>query len=495
MIRAPALSRFLGVVMFLTPWTTARSQDDSQSSISIVLRPAAEPVPALKYRLLPERSALVPGNAAVFYHRAIEMLDNAEQMARRRDEPANLLATEEKATGPWITGPLESIPLDLARQRLDTFRTALIETRLGARRQTCNWEFDLRSEGVELLLPEIQKMRSLIRLVALKARVVVIDGKIDEAIDWIQTGYAMARHVSDGPILLQGLVGVSLSGVIVKPLEDLIQAPGVPSLFWALADRPRPFINLAEAAEGERFLLEREIPELRELDGAPWSLEKARAFTEELRSKLFRLAGYAALSHSGTEATSVDEWTRKLGLAALVAQAYPEAKQALIAQGRTPAQVEAMPAVQVAALHTYRSYQQARDNEFKWVRVPFYQAYKGINEASRHGFQALQTRPFLKLFSIMAPTVRPAFMAQVQVDRRLDAIQCIEAIRIYGAAHGRFPVRLEEISEAPVPLDVATGQMFGYLVEGDHAILSAPSPPGGPDIPQYRITYELKWAR
>ena len=43
------------------------------------------------------------------------------------------------------------------------------------------------------------------------------------------------------------------------------------------------------------------------------------------------------------------------------------------------------------------------------------------------------------------------------VDRRLDAIQCIEAIRIYGAAHGKLPAGLEDITEAPVPLDVGHG--------------------------------------
>ena len=83
-------------------------------------------------------------------------------------------------------------------------------------------------------------------------------------------------------------------------------------------------------------------------------------------------------------------------------------------------------------------------------------------------------------------------MARLRVDRHLDAIQCIEAIRIYTAAHGKFPSSLEAIGEAPVPLDVATGQAFGYHASGDRAILTAPSPRGGPDIPQYRINYELK---
>ncbi len=46
----------------------------------IVLRPAAAPVPALKYQLLPERRSLVAGNAALFYHRATEM--SMQQQAR-----------------------------------------------------------------------------------------------------------------------------------------------------------------------------------------------------------------------------------------------------------------------------------------------------------------------------------------------------------------------------------------------------------------------------
>jgi hypothetical protein len=494
MIRARVLSSGLALVTLLTLMEPARPQDVSQSSISLVLRPAAEPSPALKYRLLPERRSLVPGNAAVFYHRAIELYDQAAQQAARRMEPGEFAAIDEQATGAWITGPLESIPIDQARQRLETYRTALVEANLGSRRQTCNWEFDLRSEGAELLLPEIQNMRALLRLVALKARIAVIDGKVDEAVEWLQTGYAMARHVTEGPILIQGLVGVAMSRVMTKPLEDLIQAPGAPSLFWALADRPRPFIDLAEAMDGERFLLEREISSLRELDGAPWSLEKARTFSEELRTKLFRLAGYAARSTAGSDSASIEDWTSKLGLAALVAQVYPEAKAALVARGRSVAQVEAMPAVQVAALHTFQSYQELRDDVFKWTGVPYHQAHNRFDDVMTARKVQCETNPLLQLFRVLIPAVRSVQMAQLLIDRQLDAIQCIEAIRIYGAAHGKFPAALNDITEAPVPLDVATGQPFGYRALGDHAILSAPSP-GGQDIPQYRINYDLKWAR
>ena len=34
------------------------------------------------------------------------------------------------------------------------------------------------------------------------------------------------------------------------PLEDLIQAPGAPNLYWALANLPRPFLDLSDAPGG-----------------------------------------------------------------------------------------------------------------------------------------------------------------------------------------------------------------------------------------------------
>jgi len=494
MIRAPALMTGF-VVIVLASTAPARAQDSEHRSVAIVLRPAAEPVPALKYRLLPERSTQTPGNAAIFYHRAILMLEDARRATRRAKEQEKPLVTDEQAAADWITGPLNAIPRDQARRWLETYRSSLHETELGARRLTCHWEFDSRTEGIDLVLPEIQDMRALARLVALRARFAVLDGKIDEAVYWIQTGYAMARHVSDGPLLIQSLVGVSLSELMAKPLEDLIQAPGTPSLYWALANRPRPFIDMTAAYEGERFDLEREVPQLRELDGVPWSLEKGRVFAHELQEKLFRIAGVAARSPSGSGSGGVQDWSYKLGVAAVVAQTYPEAKRALIAQGRPAAQVEAMPAVQVAALHTFQSYQQLRDDVFKWKGLPYYQSYQGMDGSSFTRQSHSNMNMLLKLFTMLLPAIRGGQVAQLRADRHLDAIQCIEAIRLYTAAHGRLPRKLEEISEVPTPLDPATGYPFHYRVEGDDAILSAPSPPGAPDIPQYRINYELRWTR
>ncbi len=75
-------------------------------------------------------------------------------------------------------------------------------------------------------------------------------------------------------------------------------------------------------------------------------------------------------------------------------------------------------------------------------------------------------------------------------------VRYIEAIRLYAANHnGSLPPSLEAITEAPVPIDPATGKFFDYKVDGSTATLTAPAPPRYESIPQYKIRYELKLAR
>ncbi len=473
-------------------FTPVRAQKEAEKPTQIVLRPAAAPVPALKYQLLPERHTLVPGNAAIFYHRAIEMSMGRQAREQRGEKATDGSGKEWKGVVDWVKDPLESIPRDRVKRLLEADRNSLAEIELGARHRSCDWGFEQRQETVYLLIEEIQQMRSLVGLVSLRARVAVLDGNIDQAMHWIQVGFAVSRHVSEGPLVIQSLIGVSLCQVMCRALEDLIQAPGAPNLFWALAHRPRPLVDFSAGFESERFLLESEIPSLRELDGPPWSVEKAREFSAELERKLFRLAEIA----DGSEGSGLRDWKYKLGMAALVLQVYPEAKRALIAQGRPVEQVEAMPAVQVAALYTFQQYEQFRDDFFKWTSLPYYQGYKGMEDSVAGNPNVADRHMLFKLFTMLIPAVRSCGRAYALSERRLDAIQCIEAIRLYAALHGgKLPSRLEDISEAPVPADAATGRPFGYKVDGDRAVIWAPAPPGGPDHPLHRINYELKLTR
>jgi hypothetical protein len=494
-MRRPTALLLLMVAGF-SPAAWAQQTFELQPNL-ITLRPAAEPIPALRYRLVRERITLVPGNAAISYYRANIFLTKIRSAltAREKMEPvAKLDRFDEQTLQNWNSGPIADIPTEKARKHLERCKDVLNEVELGALRSTCDWELDERREGISLLLPEMQEMRSLGRLVTLRARLAILDRKTDEAIHWIETGLVMGRHISQGPVVIQALVGISVDSMMVRCLEDLIQSADCPNLYWALADRPRPFIDIRHAMEGERYRLETMLPEVRELDSGPWSIEKAQRFVDELERKLDPLApGF--LTPNENVPKELRELGNGIGVAAIAAKIFPLAKRALIARGRTEAQVDAMPITQAAVLYTYQEYQRKRDDFDKWLNVPYGQSYHRIDRAGLSTTEEKSANPLLAMIQLLTESRGSARVAAVGLDRRLDALQCIEAIRLYAAANeGGLPTHLEAITDSPAPLDPFTGKPFLYDLKGDSATLSAPMPPGFNYRP-YIIRYKLKLAK
>ena len=466
----------------------AHAHDDADEPTVITLRPADEPTPALKYRLLPEARELVPGNAAIFYHRAILMVQSVRYRETLRNQPEGLETTKspETAISDWISGPLDQIPREEAHAQINSYKNALREVELGALRRDCDWEFDNRPETFTLMFPEIQDSRSLARLISLKVRLAVLDGETDLALHWLQVGDALGRHVSQGPTIIQALVGVAIVSVLNGDLLELIQAEGTPSLYWAIAARPEPFIDMSVGLEGERMLLERMLPDFEDLDGPPWSVERGRQFIDEVIEQLSEFSG----------GPSVDRWNSHAGMAVLVAKVYPEARRSLIDQGRPEAEVDAMPTVQVVGIDSYRQYRTMSDDLYKWMSLPYRTSYQHLDEAFRDLTpEDKLANPGIALFTLLQPGLNAIRLAELQLDRQFAAIQCVEAIRMDANAHdGRLPTSLEAITEAPTPTDPATGMPFDYAVDGQTATLKAPLIPGGPDHPAYRINYELRLA-
>ena len=82
---------YVGVAALALPPTAARGADAAQNELwvetkdadgtrvftaEITIHPAAEPRPALRYRLLPAEEDLVEGNAAIHYLKAMGFVDN-----------------------------------------------------------------------------------------------------------------------------------------------------------------------------------------------------------------------------------------------------------------------------------------------------------------------------------------------------------------------------------------------------------------------------------
>jgi hypothetical protein len=466
------IRRFATVALILGAVAPAAAQD-ADKPIRLTLHPAAAASPALQYQLLPQVEDLSPGNRALLYYRGF----SPEWEDWRRRE--GFLDQVDRA----LHAPLKNLP----RKDLDWILDykQFHEVDLAARREYLEWEFTrrIRNEGIGLLLPEIQGFRMTANMLALRVRLEIADQHYDRALYTLQTGFSLGRDLGDAPLLITALVGVSIATVMCNQLEELIQAPGSPNLYWALTALPSPMVSLRKPFQGERLLIYAEFPELRDI-------ERTRLSAQQQQALIDRVLRVMALMRDWPPPGGAS-WEAKIELTALVAKLYPEAKRTLVARGRKAQEVETLPALQVVLIYVLNQYQRYQDDLFKWCNVPYWQALPQLTKVDQQLAAAkdrLEGEPLLGLL----PAVLKLYAKTAQLDRRIAALRCVEAIRLYAAAHdGKLPAALNDIGEVPVPIDPMTGKPFEYQVEGNRASLSAPAPPSLQSLPHNALAYEL----
>jgi len=463
----------------------------------LVVAPAALPAPALKYELLPELRDMTPGNGALLYQRA----HSPEWWT-----PSARYKLFEK-TDRWLEIPLSELP----RKEMRFLATwpALRELDRAARREFCDWEMTerVKAEGIGMLLPDVQGFRSYANLLGVRCRLEMADGHFDKAVYTLQTGFALARDVAHAPTFINALVGIAIANLMtdrveeliqrpgapnlywdsiartLPPLSKVIQRPGAPNLYWALATLPEPFIDLRKPLQGERLFLQSTFPELKTIETTVWGPQQQQAFMSQLE-QVHRNASLKASAEL------------KFASIAMVIRAYPAAKGFLLAQGRSAAEIETMPAMQVALIYMLHKYQRFQDDYYKWVALPYWQARPGLQQADqelRTEAGRLDIFPFLEFM----PAVDRIYEARVRLDRRLAALRCIEAVRLYAAAHaGTLPASLSDITEVPIPVDPVTGHRFAYSVAAGRVTLRESGlADGRPALPNYPLHYEVTFKR
>lgn len=423
--------------------------------IKLTVKAAAPPTPAMTYRLLPELRDTRPGNAAQFYYRAF----SPEWQGFRRDQKLLVKAYEA------ASGPMQNVP----RDELGWVQSAsaLKEVDRAARMQSCDWNLTerLREEGITMLLPDVQSMREFATLLKLRAKLELLDGRHDKAAYTLQTGLKMGRDVAEGPTLIQSLVGIAVCAIMLGEVDEWIQLPDAPNLYWALSDLPRPLIPVRKAFQGERLVIDTYFPGYRELLANPKAAPSSPQQVEEHVNKLLSL---------------LDEFKDNRALfVARVMRDYPEAKKFLLARGRTAEQVEALPVLQAVLLHEIATYDEMYDEIYKYTTLPYREARPGLlavnkrlKDMADEGGAAGRN-----LATSLLPSVTKVFGAHARLDRKVAALRCVEAIRCYAAAHdGKVPDRLDDVKEVPVPSDPYTDKPFAYDVKDGKACLTAVAP-------------------
>ena len=448
------------------PADRAESKDETKV-VSITVRAAAEPDPALKHLLLPGVLDRTDGDAMGIYNIALAMALQREGFDKTAEEARRLLTKT----------PLGDLRRSTVQGIIDSVRIRQLE--LAARRETCRWDLPVREEGYNLLLPSLGTYRSLATLLALEARLLVAEGRHDRAIHKLQSGLAMARHVAEGPTLINDLVGTAVANRMLDRVVELIGSADSPNLYWALSDLPRPFIDLRKAMELEAAIVYFGAPHLRDpqkvqLTPQQWARDLGRIFQP-----------IAAWTND-----ELPDPASSLGMVAWCMKMYPEAKRYLISQGRPAKQVDAMPIAKVVAIYSLGTYAHWRDEVFKWHALPYWQAHGGIQRSEQAFSRARRAGQCGPLAGLL-PSLGRAYFVTAKLDRQIAALRCIEAIRLYAAGHdGTLPAGLDSITEVPIPANPLTGKPFGYKVDGNTATLEAAAPEGSrpKDSTRYVIT-------
>lgn len=442
---------FLLAALAASAWAEAQTEETSAGTVvKLRVTPAAAPQPALRFQLLPELKEMQPGNPIHGYLVCFGEQQNFFHNPKVLEERDQLMAM-----------PLAELPLDKVK---NYGGLALRQMDWAARLDSPDWQTLLKAkrDGIQLLLPELQQLRTLANAMKVRMRGEVKAGAFAQAVESAKAMLSLARHLNHHPTLIGGLVGNAVGMVAIGPLEELAAQPGAPNLFWAYATLPRPFIDYRAGMGGERMLINVEFNGL--LDGFAPLTDAQLAACLERAEKLVKM-----LPDKPGEAKDA---ISRLKARAQDGAAVAAARRRLQAGGASAEEAARMPALQALLLDEFRRYEAARDDVVKWMFLPYAQAEAPLLAAGLR----LEAERKEALLADLAPAVIKVKRAQLRLDRRLALLANVEGLRDYAAGHGgKWPAALGEVG-LPLPPDPMTGQTFTYRVKDGTAILEAPAP-------------------
>jgi hypothetical protein len=445
--------------------------------VQLTVDPAPEPKPALRYSLLPTGRERVGGNAALHYAKAA--------LARPAVDRGAQPELEKKLVG-WEQAECDTLPAEEVRAVLKGYATAFRELEHGSRCKACEWDFAPASgpDTINDLVAVIPAYRDLARMLALRVRMELAEKRYEDAVGSIRTGLQFAKHLGEGPTLIQCLVGHAVAAVFVAKAEEFVARPGSPSLYWAVSTLPRPFIDPRPALDGEDELIDRFIPGLADLRKGPVAADKALDAAEAAAKVLAEASGgpdpFAAFGG-------------RVALAGYAALHHDEAKKELAARGWEKKAVDAMPAVQAVFLNTFEAYRELADDHRKWFLVPLPEGFDGLAKAVAKGKKIQKDRKgetLFQAFALLLPATEKVYQAGARTERKLAALRAVEAVRVHAHAAAGLPKALADLKRVPVPDDPLTGQPFVYTVTPEGFTLRSPESEGVPKA--VAVSYEVK---
>jgi hypothetical protein len=457
----PTLFSCAALALFGLPSRADDTTTASETLVRLTVTPAPAPKPALRYQLLPELKEMNPGNPIQNYLKCF-----MEQQKFFFDKDS--FERREKL----LAMPLKELSVQELR---DYGGLALRQADWAARLDHPDWQILLKvkTDGVALLLPDLQEIRTLAKALKVRFRSEIALSRLDDAIRTAKTMFAMSRHSSEHPTLIGNVIGMSIANLTIDALEEMLEHPRCPNLYWGLTNLPTPMVPLDKGMGGERALV---LSEFRGLD------ENTAMNADELT----KFIEHADLLLGDGKPPKPGESRVRAWLDARTKddKAVNAARRRLVECGLADEHVERFPADQVILLDEKREYDERIDDVMKIVHLPPWQS-----EALAAQFEL--PHPPALFADALIPGVSTVHPAQTRLDQRIALLRHIEAVRLYAAEHnGALPSKLADFT-LPLPDDPFTGKPFRYELDGETVHLRGTPPPTEQRKPAFNLHYEV----
>jgi hypothetical protein len=412
--------------------------------------------PALRYRLLPELREMQSGNQVQAFYKCFFEQHHLFHAKESTDKQAN-----------WLAAPLAELAKE--KELVGYGGAAVKQAHYAARLDSVSWEIlnQAKAEGAFLLLPDVQQMRMLASVLKVRIRGEIARGEFGSAVQSLQTLFVLARTFNEHPTLIGHLVGMALGGIALGAVEEFVQQPGAPNLFWPLLDLPAPLLDIRKGREGEKLFLTKEFDVLRKAEPVP----------EAELQKLFKTIDPMLVMGTDGKAQKPSAWYARQ---AKDKDAVAAAAKRLEALGHKPGDVAKLSPLQTVMMDDFAQYQIDLDELLKWTNVPAWQLPADLAKKPR-------AAPFAELLPHFFKVVQAKLRSQQQV-----AMLCVaEGVRAHAADNGgKLPAALDAV-KLPLPVDPVTGKPFRYELKGGTATIRGTPPPGREKEPGYNRVYEV----
>ncbi|QDU21424.1 hypothetical protein [Urbifossiella limnaea] len=467
----------------------ARSQPgpqvkDGKLTLKLSASPAAPPVPALRWTLLPTTRDMIPGNQVQGFYKCFGEQHNFYH---------NKEAVEQREK--WLNAPLADLRTvkELEKYGGSSVRLA---TR-AARMEAIDWQIiaELKQDGIYTLLPDIQQFRDLARVLRVRARGEIARGDFAAAAETIQTHLALARTLNEHPTIIGSLVGIAIAATALSSVEEFVAQPGAANLFWALADLPTPLFDLRKATHGERTFLAVELDPVLDRKNPMTEaqvgvavlkvtrlLDLVAPFKEGLAPPFKEGDPPPPLPKAQPRPKEPPTPATYLGGRAADAKQVAEARARLLpAPPVQDLRVKAFPPMQVILIDEVNRFEASRDDILKWLTVPAWQLPAGFDKAQPTG-----------VFGPLGPGIGKVSIARSRIQQQVAMLQAVEAVRAFAAANGgRLPGTLDE-TRLPIPHDPFTGRPLRYEVANGTAVIRGTPPSGREADATLNRVYEVQ---